>query len=142
MASALSRRTPLADLADLRSWMEQALEESGPGGWRPAVDVIREPGAIVLRADLPGVKPEDITIEVEDGVLTISGSHEETTEEKDKSYVRRERRYGSFSRSMSLPPGVGANDVEATVDNGVLEVRVPMPEPEEKKTVTITPKRA
>jgi HSP20 family protein len=76
----------------------------------------------------------------EDDVLTVSGEHKEEKEEKEKDYVRRERRFGSFSRSMSLPPGVKAGDIEATTEDGVLEVTVPLPKSEEKETVEIKPK--
>jgi HSP20 family protein len=102
--------------------------------------VVHEEGRIVMRADVPGVKPEDIQIEVEGDVLTISGEHEEREEEKDERFVRRERRYGSFARSITLPKGVSAEDVAASCEEGVLEVTVPFPEQAERKAVRITPK--
>lgn len=71
-----------------------------------------------MKADLPGVKPEEIELEFEDGILTVFGEHEEKTEEKEERYLRRERRYGSFSRSMALPEGVNADDIEATTPTG------------------------
>jgi HSP20 family protein len=96
-----------------------------------------------MRADMPGVKPEGISIEVEDDVLTVSGEHEEAKEEKDKHYLRRERRYGFFSRSIALPAGVDASKILAETHDGVLEVKVPLPEEmAERKKVTITPKAA
>ncbi len=77
-----------------------------------------------------------------DNVLTVSGAHREETEEKKEHYVRRERRYGSFSRSMMLPKGVTAEDVEATTEDGVLEVVIPVPKAAEKKNVEVKPKSA
>jgi HSP20 family protein len=88
------------------------------------------------------VKPEEVKIEVEDDILTVSGEHEEHKEEKDKHYVRRERRYGSLSRSMVLPPGVEAKNIEAKTHDGVVEVTIPLPKAGKKETVTITPTAA
>jgi HSP20 family protein len=140
MESTITRRHPIADLSEL---LDQALTRFGDGsGWNPRIDVVKKEGELVLRADLPGVKPDQIKVEVEDGVLTVSGEHEEKTEEKKERYLRRERRYGSFSRSMALPEGVKSDDIEATTSDGVLEVRIPLPDPKEKptKTVKVEPK--
>ena len=141
MASTMSRWTPFGDFADLRARMDRLLEDMGtgrPGEWSPAVDVIREKDRILVRADVPGIKPEEIDINFEDGILTVSGSHEEQTEKKEEDYVRRERRFGSFSRSIPLPEGVAADDIDAVCTNGVLEVTVPVPE-REKRSVSIKP---
>lgn len=81
-----------------------------------------------------------IPAEVEDDILTVSGSHEESKEEKEKDYLRRERRYGSFQRSMALPAGVDASAIKAKTHDGVVEVVVPLPKEPQKRTVTITPK--
>lgn len=91
-------------------------------------------------ADFGELRPDDVKITVEDDVLTVSGEHTEETEEEGESYMRRERRRGSFSRSMSLPSGVKAEDIEATTEDGVLEVTIPLPEAEQSKPVEITPK--
>ena len=141
MASSITRWHPLADLGDLRDWLDQAFAAGGDT-WNPRIDVVKKEGEIVLRADLPGVKPEEITVEVEDGVLTVSGEHEEKSEEKQERYLRRERRYGSFSRSMALPEGVNADDIEANTVDGVLELKIPLPKPGEKPkhTVKVHPK--
>ena len=103
---------------------------------------MREDGHLVVHADLPGIKPEEVKIEVEDDILTVSGEHRESKEEKEKNYVRRERRYGSFSRSMALPPGVTAKDIKARTHNGVVEVTIPLPKEAKKETVKITPTAA
>jgi HSP20 family protein len=102
----------------------------------PEAGLWRE-GEMVVKADLPGVKPDEINVELEEGVLTVSGEHEEKTEEKGERFLRRERRYGSFSRSMALPAGVDPDAIEANTTDGVLELRVPLLKPEEKPTKTI-----
>jgi HSP20 family protein len=95
--------------------------------------------ALTLRADVPGIAPEDIKITVEDGVLTVSGEHEERAEKEEEGYLRRERRYGSFRRSMVLPPEADAGQIKATTKNGVVEVTIPIgPKPESEK-IEITP---
>ncbi len=140
MADSITRWEPFGEWPDLWS---RLVGESGGGGrrsWVPAVDVVRGVDRIDVRADVPGITPDDISIEVENGVLTVSGEHEEETEEKKKQYVRRERRYGSFSRSMMLPEGVDPSAISASTKDGVLEVTVPLPKAEEPKKVTITPK--
>ena len=139
MATTMARWSPFSDFGELRARMDRLFEEIGNGGegeWAPATDVIREDDKLVVRADVPGMKPDEIDIKVEDGVLTVSGRHEERKEEKEKDYVRRERRYGSFSRSMTLPEGVAADDIDATCKDGVLEVTVPIPK-REKHAVSI-----
>jgi HSP20 family protein len=112
----------------------------GEGGWMPSVDVIRKDGNVILRADIPGIKPDDVKVTVEDDVLTVSGEHSEESEDEKGDYMRRERRYGSFSRSMSLPAGVKADDIESTTEDGVLEVTIPLPQPEQKEAVEIETK--
>ena len=83
---------------------------------------------ITVCADLPGLTAKDIDIEVEDGILTISGERHQSSEDKKEGYYRSERSYGSFARSVALPDGVDENQIRAKFDNGVLEVTVPVPE--------------
>ena len=145
MATTMTRWRPFAELEDMRRRMERMFEEMGDGkgrSWTLAIDLVERDDKYVLRADVPGVKPEDVKIEVDDDVLTVSAEHEESEEEKKGTYVRRERRYGSFSRSITLPKGVGPDDIEATCKDGVLEVSFPKPKEEERKPITITPKAA
>lgn len=145
MPGALTRWEPFTEFADLRSRFDRAFDDMMSGHertWTPTIDVERDDGNLVVRADVPGFKPEDVKIEIEDDVLTLHGEHEERKEEKDKHFVRRERRYGSFSRSMSLPTGVDVKNVNAKTHDGVLEVTIPLPKEAEKKAVTITPTAA
>jgi HSP20 family protein len=144
MATALTRRRPFEDFAELHTRLDRLFEDlvaSGKRGeWTPAIDVIRDKGKLVVRVDMPGIKAEEIKIEVEDDILTVSGEHEESREEKDEKFVRRERRYGSFLRSIALPAGVDSDKVAATVNDGVLEVTVPLSQETKKKAVEIKPK--
>ena len=142
MPGLLTRWDPFAELSELRGRFDRMFDdvmEGHPRAWTPAMDVVRENGSLVLRADIPGIKPEEVKIEVDNEILTLSGEHEERKEEKDKHYVRRERRYGSFRRSMKLPAGVDPNKIEAKTHDGIVEVTVPLPEEAKKEPVRITP---
>jgi len=77
---------------------------------------------------LPGIKADDVNIEIEDGVLTISGERQQTSEDRQQGMYRSERSYGSFARSVALPEGVDENQVQARFEHGVLEVTMPIPE--------------
>ena len=92
--------------------------------WAPAIDVVTEDGNLVVRAELPGVKQEDVDITLHNNVLTISGERKAEQEEERGGYYVRERRYGSFSRSLSVPEGVDESKIHARYENGVLEVTV------------------
>lgn len=92
--------------------------------WAPAIDVVTKDGDLVIRAELPGVKQEDVDITLQNNVLTISGERKAEQEEERGGYHVRERRYGSFSRSLALPEGVDESKVHARYENGVLEVTV------------------
>jgi HSP20 family protein len=92
--------------------------------WAPALDVLQEDGDIVVRAELPGVKPENVDITLSRGVLTIQGERKAEQERQGSGYYVRERRYGAFRRTMQLPEGVDENSINARYENGVLEVRI------------------
>jgi HSP20 family protein len=92
--------------------------------WAPAVDVLTKDDDLVIRAELPGLKQDDVDITLQNGVLTISGEHKVDEEEDRGNYHVRERRYGSFRRSMTLPEGVDESKIHARFEEGVLEVRV------------------
>jgi HSP20 family protein len=95
----------------------------------------------VVKMWLPGVKPEDIQVSVTNGVLTIRGEVKEEKEEKEKTYHLRERRYGSFSRSVSLPNDVSADKADADFENGVLTLTLPKAEEAKAKTITVKAKK-
>jgi HSP20 family protein len=94
---------------------------------RPAIETRVEDGKYVARTDLTGIDPKDVDIKVVGDVLTIKGSREEKQERKKADFFRREIRYGSFERSISLPEGIKAEDLKATYRDGVLELSAPMP---------------
>jgi HSP20 family protein len=106
--------------------------------WIPAMDLVETEDSFVLRADLPGLSESDVSIEVEDNVLTVSGERKAEHEDRKAGYYRVERSYGSFRRSLTLPEGVDAEAVKATFDKGVLEVTVPKPEQQSPRKVQIT----
>jgi HSP20 family protein len=95
-----------------------------PTRWAPVLDVLQEEGDIVVRAELPGVRQEDVDITLHDGVLTISGERKAEEQREGSGYYVRERRYGTFRRSMTLPQGVDESKIKARFDSGVLELRV------------------
>ncbi|MGO9247712.1 MAG: Hsp20/alpha crystallin family protein [Solirubrobacteraceae bacterium] len=145
MPGTLTRWEPFAELGELRTRFDRMFDELVDGRqreWTPAIDVVRDNGNIVVRADVPGIKPEEVKIEVQDDILRVSGSHEERKEEKDKHFLRRERRYGSFSRTMALPAGVEAKKIKAKTHDGVVEVTIPLPKEAKQETITITPTAA
>jgi HSP20 family protein len=100
---------------------------SEPRAWSPKIDVFERENRLVTRVDLPGVKKEDVAVEVTDGHLTLSGERKREAEEKKDNLYRIEREYGTFFRAVPLPEGVKLEDVKATFADGVLEVSVPMP---------------
>ena len=106
--------------------------------WLPAVDVFDTKEAVVLKAELAGMKPDDIQIEVEDNVLTIKGERRFAEKVEEDRYYRIERRFGSFQRSLALPQGVKADDIQASYEDGILEVRVPRAEEEQPRKITVT----
>ncbi len=129
--------SPFRGFRDMRSEMERMFEDMfGSWGrrtsegrprlteWAPAVDVLTKDGNLLIRAELPGVRQEDVDITLQNGVLTISGEHKVDEEEERGGYHVRERRYGSFRRSMTLPEGVDESKIHARFENGVLEVTV------------------
>ena len=144
MAGTLTRWDPFAELSELRSRFDRMFDQfdGRERVWTPAIDVVRDNGNLVIHAELPGITSEEVKIEVEDDILTVSGEHEERKDEKDKHFLRRERRFGSFSRSMALPPGVDAEKIKAKTHDGVVEVTVPLPKEAKKETVKITPTAA
>jgi HSP20 family protein len=93
---------------------------------------------LVLKADLPGLSEEDVRIEVQDRLLTVSGERKAEHEENREGYYRMERAFGSFSRSVTLPDGVDAGKIDASFDKGVLEVRIPKPQERKPHRVEIS----
>jgi HSP20 family protein len=95
--------------------------------FKPAIDVFEKDGRLVTKIDLPGMKKEDVKVEVTNGYLSISGQRKSELEEEKDTFYRCEREYGSFYRAVPLPDGVKLEDVKATFNDGVLEVSLPLP---------------
>ena len=151
MPNTLIRWPAWGDYPDLRHRLDHLFDElSGgePGAKLAKLDVIEEEGKLILRAEMPGIKSDDVKIEVADDVLTVHGEHEESKESKNGKkkeagrFIRRERSYASFTRSMTLPPRVDASKIEATCHDGIVEITVPLPESGAGNVVQITPKAA
>lgn len=127
---AVVRWDPYRDITALRDEMNRLFtrslgESSGGAAWTPAMDVFDAEDAVVLKAELPGLSPDDVEIEVDDNVLTVKGERRFQDTVEEGRYYRLERAYGQFSRSLTLPQGVKADEITADFDNGVLHVRVP-----------------
>lgn len=145
------RWDPFAMFAEIESEMDrmfgrrfpfmQPLRRMGAAmgqGWSPSTDVFEKDGALVVKAELPGVDKGDISVTVEGGSLVIKGERKSEEEVEEDNYYRMERFSGSFYRSVPLPEGVDEDQISADYKDGVLEVKIPKPtgeetEPESKK---------
>lgn len=103
----------------------------------PSVDIYEDAGDVVLKAELPGMKKEDIDVTLSEDTITISGEKKKEEEVKKKDYYKWERSYGSFSRSFDLPEAVQSDKVKSTFKDGVLEVRIPRSEERKSKEVKV-----
>jgi HSP20 family protein len=142
----LVRWEPFRELASMQNDMSRLMNTflgSGEGNgrsthsWIPAVDVWETEDEVVYAFDLPGIPEEKISVEFEDGALTVTGERERTQETDDERYYRFERRYGTFTRTIALPQGVGEDAINADYRNGVLEVRVRKPEQPKPRRIRI-----
>jgi HSP20 family protein len=113
------------------------LHDSASAAWVPAVDILEEPEAIRIMAEVPGVKPEDVRISVENNVLTIHGSKQQTAEERTERVHRYERAYGGFERTFTLPTTVDASNIKATYEHGVLTVTLPKVEKAKPRQIEV-----
>jgi HSP20 family protein len=143
------RWDPFRDLLSIQEEMNQLFNrafgrssgEAGEGGtarmWAPALDITERKDAYLVTVEVPGVNQDDIDITLEDGLLTISGERKLTQESSDQQFHRVERRYGAFRRSITLPSQVRADAIEASFENGVLEVLLPKAEEAKPKKITV-----
>jgi HSP20 family protein len=97
-----------------------------PTAWVPDVEVLRQPNNLVVRVDLPGIPPDDIEISIDDGLLTIAGERTQEQRSDENGYLRTERSYGTFLRTVVLPEDADESRIEARVENGVLEINIPV----------------
>jgi HSP20 family protein len=116
-----------------RFGLERAFFEPAETVWTPDVEMFRRDNTIVVRADVPGMKREDVSVEIADGQVVLRGERKQEKEEKKDGYYRAERTYGSFYRTLTLPEGVTVDAAKATLKDGVLEVTLPTSKVEDKK---------
>lgn len=140
----LVRWDPFREITTLQNEMSRLLNTFGGGAgdgadraWMPAVDAWETDSEVVYQFDLPGIPEDKISLEYEDGSLTVSGERERTQEASDDRLYRFERRFGSFSRTIALPQGVGEDMIKADYRDGVLEVRVQKPEQSKPRRIQI-----
>ena len=112
-------------------------DDSGMGMWNPVVDLYEKDDHFVIKAELPGVDKKDITIDLKDRLLTLSGQRSYENEVKEENYYRRERSCGKFQRAFTLPADVDSDKIKAEFKDGLLQIEVPKPEGHKPKTITI-----
>ena len=143
------RREPFRDLVSLRDAMDRLFEESFVrpgeglaqyGAGTTAVDIFETDDAVVVKSMLPGVKADDIDVSVSGDVLTIRGESRSEEEVKEENYIRREIRYGSFSRSVHIPTRVEADQAEAEYADGILTLTFPKAEEVKPKAIKVSVK--
>ncbi len=142
------RRHPLRDILDLQDRMNRVFEESlrdpgltrAPGQCTPPVDVFEDDEALYIRAELPGVKRDDIIIDFSDGVITITGKKPFTHDSQSENFHMIERQYGSFSRRFSVSHPVDSQSIQAKFDAGVLEIVFPKLKDSSTRRIAITEK--
>ncbi|MCD6352851.1 MAG: Hsp20/alpha crystallin family protein [Proteobacteria bacterium] len=115
-----------------------AQKENLQESWYPSVDIHEDKNNLIIKAELPGIKKEDVSIEIKDNVLTIKGERKRDEEIKRENYHRIERVYGSFSRSFTLPDAVKEDKVKAGYKDGILEITLPKAEKAQTKAIPIT----
>ena len=139
----LMRWTPWNELESMNRQLSRLLDDAGntEGAdvrhWAPAVDIRETDDALVVQAELPGIDKKDVKVEVHNGVLTISGERRYEKDVREKNVHRVERAYGSFTRSFSLPTNVDHDKVDASMKDGVLEVRLHKRESAKAKSIEV-----
>ena len=147
---AIERWQPFSELMSLRQAMDKLFEDSVVRPSRgfaalgevpiPALDIYQTPSDVVVKATLPGLKPDDITIDISGDMLTIKGETKAEQEVKKEDYIYQERRYGAFSRSVILPSGLKTEKCEATMDDGVLTLTIPKAQQVKPKAIKVKAK--
>ena len=141
----LTRWDPFQDVLSLREAMNQLMEESfvrptaaqGGKNFVPALDLSETAEGYLVEAALPGLKPEDVEITVENNVLTIKGETRQEVDDKQRNFHRVERRFGSFLRTIGLPTTVKADQIQASLTNGVLRLEIPKAEEVKPRKISV-----
>ncbi|MBS0014143.1 MAG: Hsp20/alpha crystallin family protein [Desulfobacterales bacterium] len=144
---ALVRWNPWTTLPTLQDRINRLFEDAVPAAegreevglfeWRPMVDTYEKDDAIVIKAEIPGVNKDDISIDVNNGVLSIKGERKHEEDVNEDNYYRRERFYGKFQRAFTLPDNADPDKIEAGFKDGILEVKVPKTEQSKGKKIEI-----
>jgi HSP20 family protein len=135
-----SFRNEMEDLFD-KFFSDEGANGQAVKAWAPRMDVEETDKEILVKADLPGVDPKDVDIQIVDNVLTVRGGKEEKKEEKKKNYHRTERFVGQFYRSIALPAGTDADKVSASCANGTVTISIPKRPEAQPKKIAVTPKQ-
>jgi HSP20 family protein len=145
------RWEPLRDFMTLRKAMDRLFEDSFVGPrrreWLPAaeatlaVDMYQTDDAAVIKTSAPGVKPDDMDITISGNTMTITGETKEEEEVKEENYIRRERRFGSFSQSVLLPEGLEPDKAQASFEEGVLTLTIPKAPETKPKVIKVKGKK-
>jgi HSP20 family protein len=124
---------------ELSRFMNGLLEGNGreSQSWVPTLDIWETDGELVYAFDLPGVSQDKVTVEAENGAMTVTAERERTAEVSQERFHRFERRFGSFQRTVGLPQGVSEDDIKATYNDGVLEIHVPKPAQPKPKRIEV-----
>ena len=122
----------------LGRWTSPLWRETGADAWAPDIDVFQKNNELHIRADLPGLKREDVTVDITDDALTIQGERRREREEEREGFYRSERSYGGFCRVVPLPEGAIAEQAKATFRDGVLEITMPSPPASKGRRLEIT----
>jgi len=138
----LNRWDPFSEIARLqdemtRHWATGGNTDRRAAGFTPPVDIFEDKEAIYLKAELPGVKPDEVNVNVENNILTLSGERKLEKNEDRNGYHRIERVYGNFTRSFALPNNVATDQVEATMNDGVLTVKIPKKSEAQPKRIEV-----
>jgi len=138
---------PFHDLTSLQDRINRLFEEAfprtgesdeqGPGIWRPPVDILDTESAIVIEVEVPGINKDDISIDLKENVLSIEGERKLEADRKEENYYQRERRFGWFQRTFTLPAYVEPESIKATFKQGVLKIEIPKPEERKPKQISI-----
>src|SRR4030095_1023603 len=120
---------------------QQGNDRAMTTAWAPARDISKRKAAYLVTVELPGLKPEDLDITMEDGLLTIKGERQFTSDSSEQQFHRVERHYGAFRRAITLPAHVMADGIQASFEDGVLQILVPKAEEATPKRIQIRPGR-
>ncbi len=144
---AIVRWQPYGAVASLQDSINRLFSEAFPrsftdedvslSAWKPVVDIYDKTDSIVIHAELPGVSKENVSIEVKENVLTLKGERVDVKEVSEDKFYRRERSFGSFHRSFTLPSAINPDKIKATFKDGVLEIEIPKPEEQKPKQIQI-----